>query len=273
MSSPSKLFCQILNVEYKRKIDIIESLLYLPLRAVSDVKNNLSRVEKLVYYIVKAEVLKLEKIIIEILLLDKVSELEGIDNFCKIAWNCSALIQLLTSDDNGYTDFLPDSVRNQIATNYDLFEKNICRLGLMRLVTDFTDSSLQTIRDTLVELKERLDDELRLDEIRATYIEILNTDIYGDKNIIELLDDLRVFLNCAFGICNFAESSNNALNNYMEKLVLSDTGTTFTENIDSLLTDYNLLNDEIEDKIDELISLIDNRNLSRGINRDEIMVI
>lgn len=273
MSSPASIFCKMLEIEYKAKIDAIESVLYLPLRAINDVKSNISRVEHITYLIVKAEVLKFEKIIIDILFLDKINSLEGIDNFCRVAFACEALVSLLTSESNHYTDFLDPTIKSQISTDYNLFEKHICKLGLRRLISDFTDAALDEIRSQLVILRTKLEDELRLDEIKATYIDILNTDIYGTKSILELLDDLRTFLNCGFGICDFAASSNNAINNYMRKLTLKDNGSTFENDVDSLLTDYETLNDEMTDKIDELLHLIDYRDFNRNTPLSDVMVI
>ena len=235
MSSPQQLFCKVLEQQYNTEIDTIEAVLYLPVRALRDVKSNIKRVENLVYNSVLLIVEKYEKQLLEILFLNKINQLEeNVNNFCQVAFSCQALVTILTDPDNDYLSFLDQATKDQIASNYALFEQYVCVLGLKRIVNSFVDDILSEIRAILVTLSDRLENALRLTEMIEAYQDILDS-----SGIIDLLNYLRAFLNCAFSSCNYAESANNALNNYMEKLALSDNGSTFTQYLNSLLDGYN----------------------------------
>lgn len=269
MSRPESVFCQILQVQYNTAIDNIESVVYLPLRVLRDIKSNIGRVENIVYAAVKAEVERIEAQVIEILFLNSARLLEGSENFCRIAFSCTALVEALTATD--YAEFIPESIRNQLSSSYELFEKHVCLLGLKNLISSFVDSILATLRARLVVLADFLEDQLRLDELIDLYEDALNADILGNFSIIDLLNVLRKFLNCAFYTCNWAATSSNRIADYMQKLALSDNGTTFNQNIASLLSNYYTLSGEIDDKISEIILMIDNRR-AKGIRKDETMI-
>lgn len=269
MSRPESIFCQILQVQYNTAIDNIESVVYLPLRVLRDVKSNIGRVERLVYTAVKTEVERIEAQVIEILFLNSVRLIEGSENFCRVAFSCTALVDALVEAD--YGDFIPNDIRNQISSNYELFEKHVCILGLRNLISSFVDSILASLRSRLIALRSMMEDQLRLNELVALYETALTENILGNYSIIELIDILRKFLNCAFYTCDWASTASNKIADYTKKLALSDNGTTFSQNISSLLTNYYDLNDEINTKIDEIVLMIDNRR-TKGIRKDETMI-
>lgn len=267
MTVPSeKLFCQILQHTFNTKVDLIEAALFLPLRGIRDIKSNVLRVEALVYSTLKTELLRIENLIIEILFLDQINQLASVQNFCQVAFNCEMLVRELIDSNNNYLSFLDTTTRSLVSANYTLFEKHICILGLRTIVSNFTNKALTDLRARLISLSNELNNQLRLDEMKENYLEILE-----DSGIIPLLNDLKRFLNCNFAICDWANTANNKLDEYAEKLVIVTSGSSWTEDVDSLLDNYNSLHTEIEDKIDELINLIDNRNPIRGIRKDETM--
>ncbi len=262
------LFCKILENQYNTKIDLIDAAILLPIRAIRDVKSNITRVEKLVYTAISTELVRIENLLIEILFLDQINQLAATNNFCRVAFSCQKLVEVIVDSSLGYLSFLDATTRSQVSSDYALFEKHVCVLGLRNIVTNFTNDVLSQLRDRLVELFDELENQLRLDELKERYLEILeNSGIFG------LLNELKKFRNCYFGICDWAATSTNKLEEYAEKLTISETDTSagWTENVDSLLDDYESIQTEIEDKINELIDLIDNRNPIRGIPKDETM--
>lgn len=267
VEQPEKLFCKILEYQYNNKITEIESVLLLPLKGIRDVKSNILRVEKIVYSQVKIELKQIESLLIEILLLDRISQLASVENFCRIAFSCQKLVETLVDSSYGYLSFLSPSVIATVSADYNAFEQYVCVLGLRNIVSLFTTDMLSRLRDQLVDLRDRLEDNLRLDEIEERYLEILE-----DSGIFAMLNDLRKYLNCGFAICNFAATANNKIADYVEKLSLSDTGSSWDVDLSSLLESYEELNIEIEDKIDSLIEIIDNEGFDRNIPRSNVML-
>lgn len=266
MRSSESVFCKILENQYNSKIDLIEAAIFLPLRGIRDVKSNILRVEKMVYNTIKTEILRIENLLIEVLFLDEINQLASMSNFCSIAFSCQKLVEVLVDSSLGYLNFLDSTTRSLVSSDYTLFEKHVCVLGLRTIVSNFTEDVLDELRSRLVELSNELVNQLRLNELKETYLDVLE-----DSGILNLLNELKKFRNCGFATCDFATTVNNKLDDYASKLVLSETDSSWTENVDSLLDNYNYLSTEIENKIDELISLIDSRNVTRGIRKDETM--
>lgn len=270
MAKPEKVFCKILELQYNTAIDSIDSVISLPLVVLRDVKSNIMRVERVIYNIVYLEVIRIERQIMEILFLRGIRDLRD-NNFCRIAFACSKLIDALLDASNHYLDFIPSNIRNQLSGNYELFERHVCVLGLPSLIDGFIDSGLSELRDRLSELRSEMVTQLRLAELTELYQDALDAEILNGMSIIELLDELRGFSNCAFETCNYAATVSNKVADYIEKLALSDDGSTFNQNVNSLLGTYAEKNAELEDKIDDLIDLIDNGE-PPNVPRDKIMI-
>lgn len=268
-TSPAEIFCKILQNQYNTKIDLIEAALYLPLRGIREVKSNILRVEKLVYVVTKTELTRIENLLIEVLFLDQINQLASVSNFCAVAFQCSKLVEVLVDSSYGYLSFLDATTLSLVSADYSLFEKHVCILGLRQIVSNFTTDILAELRARLVVLQDELDDQLRLDEIRERYLEILD-----DSGIFDLFNELKKFLLCSFEVCDWASTAQNALDSYSDKLaVVNTSGSSWTDNIEATLLDnYNDLQDELDTKISDLISLIDNRNPTRGILKDEAML-
>lgn len=267
VEQPERLFCKILEYQYNNKITEIDSVLLLPLKGIRDVKSNIMRVEKLVYSTAKTELQAIESLLFEVLFLDKINRLAAVDNFCQIAFSCQKLVETLIDSSNGYLSFLDPGIRSSVSASYENFEKYVCVLGLRNIVDLFTTDMLSKLRIRLDSLRDSLEDNLRLDELRDRYLAILER-----SGIFAMLNDLRKYLNCGFSICNYAETANNKISDYVEKLALQDTGSSWDTDFDSLLDKYNKLNNEIGSKIDELIIIIDNRGFDRNIPRDKVMI-
>lgn len=266
---PETVFCKILEIQYNTAIDAIESVINIPFLVLRDVKSNISRVERLIYNTVYLEVQRIEKQVIEILFLNGIRDLEN-NNFCRVAFACSKLVEALVDSSNHYLDFLPASTRSALSGNYDLFERNVCVLGLQQLINQFTSNALADLRTRLLALRDEMEDQLRLSELTAMYQAALDEEILNGSSIIELLDDLRGFSNCAFETCNYAATVSNKVDDYAEKLALADVGGTFVLSINSLLDGYNEKNDALNTKIDEIIALLDTGR-PPTVSRDQIM--
>ena len=98
----------------------------------------------------------------------------------------------------------------------------------------------------------------------------MNADLVGNYSIIDLLNQMRDFANCYFETCNWAATSSNKVADYMEKLSLADSGSTFVFYTDTLLTNYTKYDNEITDQINEIIIVIDSGR-SPGILKNSVM--
>ena len=200
MSSPSELFCRILETQLNSAINAVEDALLLssppPLKTLRDVKSNINRVNNLIFPYIESEILRLEKLIIDTLFLDKVNQLEGIDNFCQVAFSCEILVETLVENSSTYLPFLDATTISLLSTNYPLFERHICVLGLRNIITTFTDSILDEIETTLNTLNTMLFDNLRIAEFLQRYEDALE-----DSGVLTAIEQLRKFLNCGFGVC------------------------------------------------------------------------
>lgn len=266
---PESLFCKMLASQYQILEANIDEIINLPIRAIRDVKSNITRVERVVYNIVLAEVEKIESLVIEILFLDRISTLEGFNNFCQIAFQCKALINLLTDSNKNYLSFLSPSVVSQLSTNYALFEREVCQLGIRNLIGNFTNQILDELREKLVALRNRLFNELRLNQILAAYEKILES-----SGIINLLNKLKEYINCAFEICDFASTATNKIEDISSKLYVFNTaGANWDVDLTGILGAYDKKDAEIKARIDSLINKIDTKDIHSTIRikKDQIM--
>lgn len=267
MSKPEQLFCKILENQFTAAVNAVEAAILLPLRGARDVQNNVIRVDNLALDYVDEQILRLESVIIQVLHLNDINQMEGINNFCEIAYSCQILVETLVNNSSVYLPFLDASTVSQLSANYSLFRDNVCILGLRRIVNGFTDNILDEIEDELTELLNYLPTQLRQVELIDRYEDILE-----DSGIFALLDTLRKFLNCGFGICDYAATANNKLDDYAEKLLIVHNGTDWEVDISSLLTDYDSYKARTDDKINELITACQTRNIQRQHNKEDLMI-
>ncbi len=267
---PEKLFCSILEGQFNTTVDSIESLILLPIKGLRDVKSNILRAENIVYTTTKTELTRIENLLIQVLLLDQINQLEVVDNFCAVAYSCQILVETLVNNSSIYLNFLDSTTISQLSADYSLFEKYVCVIGLRRIVSNFTDNILSELRARLVILGDDFIAALRLDELRDRYNSVL-----VNSGIFSLLNNLIKYLQCNFSVCLWADTASNKLVDYENKLAITQTNVSASgwgENIDSLLDSYYEKETEIEDKIEQLIEIIDSRIIQRNIGRDEIML-
>jgi hypothetical protein len=269
MVKPESVFCRLLEIQYNTLDRSVETALYLPLRVLREVKSNFSRVQNIIVNEVDSQLDFYEALLIETLILGRLSTIQGFSNFCQVAYSCRALVNLLVSPSTPYLDFVSPSVKAQLSANYDLFEANVCNLGIKRIVDVFSQEVLQDIIDAVTLLREQLEDELRLDEMEEKYLEALNS-----SGILTLMDSLENYVNCGFSICNFAVTSSNRIEEVADKLSLSVSGTSWTPDFDSMLEDYYVVRERMYTRIDEIIAGANSRvykSVNRGLSMDELM--
>ncbi len=260
--TPASVFCTILEKEYLLTIENIENTLFLPVRAARSIQNNISMVENSIYPTLVNQVDNIESSIFNVSNLDQVNQLED-NGYCQLAYQCHALVHTLVSQSATYLPFLSHDIVSQLSSSYSVFEKNICIIGMTKLIQNATDGLLAQYANQLRQLLTRMTDALRLDELIAKYQQILD-----ESGILSYLDTLKEFIHCATGICNFAASSSNAIDDYLKKLCLD---TNYDVDTFKLLQGFDKKNDEMTARIQKLIQLCENRNFPQGIARDKLM--
>ena len=260
---PASLFCSILQRELDNTITLTELVLFAPLKTVRNIKNNVERCDTVIYSFIIDELDRLENLLIESLGLSSVNQNDGVDNWCNTAWVCRALVNLLVTEHEIYLPGLSQEIIDQLTSNFAAFEKYVCVLGIKGVINQYLDNVLADIQSRLAALRTMLVDNLRLDELIAKYQKILD-----DSGILDRLEDLRTFLECGFGICNFAVTSRNKIDDYNDKLLLNDSGII---TLYSILTNVYTKNNEINTKIDSLMNLISTRDLG-GVSRDKLVI-
>lgn len=260
---PAALFCSILQREFDTTVTLTEAVLLAPLRTVRNIKNNIERCDILIYAFIISELDRLENLLIESLGLAGVNQNDGVDNWCNVAWTCRALVNLLVNQHEIYLPGLSQEIIDELTSNFDAFERYVCVLGMKGIINQYLENVLADIQTQLEVLSTMLIDNLRLDDFINKYQEILDS-----SGILERLEDLRLFLECGFGICNFAISSRNKIDDYNAKLLLDDTGVI---DLNSILTKVYTKNEEINTRIDYLTNLIGTRDLG-GVPKDKLVI-
>ena len=220
-----KLFCAIAEREYNSTVSLIESGLVLPIFALRQLKSQVKLFQQLVLEANDIVLTEIEQIIItlgEVLATKAFSNIEEKRMaFCQAAFACRAVMETLFppdgasdgSDDPVYAQIIPLDIRNTLRTagqGYDDFEKYVCKLSLRVILESFTDDYIEWLENKLDEILDALGLN-KIDELIEIYMSKI-----GD--IMELLETLDKFSQCAFEVCNFAATSINKQEDTADKL-------------------------------------------------------
>jgi hypothetical protein len=142
------------------------------------------------------------------------------------------------------------------------------------------DGVLDDIFSKLIEqldaLSENLIDQLKIYELESKYLEALNSYKMPlpepfDLTLEELITKLTYFTNCAFEVCNWAETASNKLTDIEEKNYIKYTGTGIQTALSPLYTGFEVKRNSLQERIDYLKGVCDVQNIDDRIPRDTIM--
>jgi len=271
MSKPETLFCKVLENSFETTISNIEAALAIPSVILRGIKSNIQRAESIVLSRASEQLDAIEEKIIQILMLRKINESSGVNNWCQIAYACEALKQELYN-----LPSLPSEVKDYINGSYGNFERNVCKLGFRKIINTFFNDIFSKLIEQLDALSENLIDQLKIYELESKYLEALNSYKMPlpepfDLTLEELITKLTYFTNCAFEVCNWAETASNKLTDIEEKNYIKYTGVGIQTALSPLYTGFEVKRNSLQERIDYLKGVCDVQNIDDRIPRDTIM--
>ena len=258
------LFCSILEVQYDALVKLINLAIQIPRQAINLILNLVQSTTMLIFETIRTLVIAIEQMIIDFLQFDGFDLSQTKENICQIAWDCAFLKNKLL-DYFGLSDNFKD--------DFQKFEDVVCKQGLR----DFFESWVST------ELLGGIDEQLvkYLAEINEAYVKVsnavddflnrkLNEPILDGKSFVEWMDEIDKYAQCAFATCNWALTSSNQKEDYLDNLsiasgegggfvFIADEWVKFTDEKD-FLTDY----------IDKLRLQLAAATPARGIQPDDL---
>lgn len=223
------LFCSILEVQYDALVTLINLAIQAPRQGINFILNLIQSTTMLIFESIRALVIIVEQAIIDALELDDFDLSQTKENICQIAWDCSFLRNYLIEKLG-----LSDDFKN----NFQIFEDIVCKQGLRDVFEDFVST----------ELLSGLDEQLikYLAEINQAYDKVgnavdkwlnglVNTPILDGKSFQEWMDEIDKYAQCAFATCNWALTSSNQKEDYLDNLSIArlDASGTVTITVDN----------------------------------------
>ena len=275
MAGPEVLFCNILKAEYTALVSIIESTITAPLLALNVFKSTINRTNHLIYLVIEAA---LDVILAQ---LDELFKLINIDrnetsDFCRVAFACETLVNKLFDPSNDILSFLSAPQKASAQTDFEMFELYICKGGIQQMIQNWITEQVDAIEAQLNIYTAQLLESTGVDALILAYMNALSTPIYGGQSMLDLLDLLDAFGNCGFGICNYVATSSNKLEDYGERLSITQEGASWTfVDVDDKIQDFYDMEIEIQQKIALAQAKIDRWRSDAvgtlGIPKDETM--
>jgi len=268
-SGPEAAFCKILSTLYATHSALLDIPLRIPLAYVKRVKGQIKRMEKIVAKKIDLEIKYLEKVVIDLYLLDSFNKNKKRSNFCAIAYNCSALVNALAE-----SPIVPVDQQEAVKTNYALFESIICKQGLSRIISNWVDEKIAEVIAAIAALRDKLLTQLGIDAYISAYNTLISTNIpnigAGYEYLVNMtttqwLNVLDGFVDCVFVGCDYAETAANLKEDWIEKLALDD------ENFTGLIGNVTSLNDAFDARLDDLEEALKFRDEELNINVENIM--
>jgi hypothetical protein len=284
MAIQETLFCSMTEAIYDALVALIEMGLTIPVQFLNSIKSFIRKVELLILTGIESSLETIERKLFAFLDATKLNPdtSEQKNNFCALLFSCDALRESLFDPDDttGESDatfvkFMGLEIRNQIrAGYYDVFEKYVCKLSLRAMIDNFIDFSLLSVADQLSELRLTLLDALNINTLVDEYEDLLETEIGSTgKSIYNMLDDMDKFSQCAFGACNFINTSSNQQEDFAAKLFIEKIGDEWVVNLTELTYEMDMNGEILLNTIDELLAFA-NRTEEKtdGISTSSIML-
>lgn len=273
--SQSKLFCSLVEQQFRALEDSLELLVNTPYLALKSLKGYLIKFEKLTLAVVEGRLVVLENLLNDMfnLLMNSVP-FDRFDkkNVCALAFQCFALReQLFPTDENDpiYVQFIPIEIRNilrdtSITSSYLSFEKYVCKLGFSKFLRGLINETLADIEDELDELLIKLGTN-KIDEWIQSYL---------SQSFVFLreLQKLDTFTNCVFEGCNFAATAVNKREDYTSRLYYEKQGDGWAIDINRIAGPITQKEDDLRAKIDELRTRLANPKFgSEGVKLSDLL--
>jgi len=263
MSSPSSVSCSIISKAFDDTIILVEEVLLEPVRIARSIENNCNMLINSLYPIIIFQVNSIENNILSVLHLNFVNDLED-GGFCNALFACQAFKNIIIEQHSLYLPWLDQSVIDQLNTNFDVFQRDICLIGMKNLANAATDTLLSQYITKLQDLLQSFTDALRLNELITRYQNILTA-----SGIFGYLDTLEEFTRCLTSVCDYSSSSSNKLEDIRKKLHLNTDNSIDQE---SFLDKFNEKNSSLTLKINDLITKCETRSVTTSINKDQLMI-
>lgn len=240
MSAPENLFCSMLKAQYDALLASIELLIQAPASALQMLLSNIKRIFDVMYASIIAALEVLAAQLDTLLGLGDIDQNETKLAFCRIAYACEPLQDILFSTSKPLLPFLTAQQIDDAKNNYEKFEEFVCKVGLKGLLDQWTNVAIDEIGEQLDALQNRLLGALGIEELIENYMRAV-----ADSGIYDVLDSLKKYGNCAFEVCNYANTSDNTIEEVENKLGIVQAGTGYvflvTDNIQKVLeTDDNI---------------------------------
>lgn len=262
-ANPEEIYCILLQDLFRSSVRIIEAAITAPLFIYRTFLNSLKRISSLLQYTVETDIYIIEQEIIKALAFDDIDLLKNNSDFCNVLRQCEALLNIILSPDNKLLGLTAEQ-KELVLTNEQQFEDLVCKQSLRNLFENYTDS-------LLADFDEQLD---RLEDILNSYKIIDLIDKYlqniQDTGILDLIDDLNKFNNCAFSLCDVSTMSENYKNDLAEKLGLEEQNGTWFVNFDEFINEIIEKQEELNRRINDIRLIIERRRVPRGVPVDQI---
>lgn len=267
MTAPAKLFCDIMATRLNQTERLLTAATQEPSKFARVINSTIDRFTEYLYQTVYEQVSEIYESVLNILLLNKLNQLQGIGNWCQTLWACTALMNELIDNREIYLPFLSQETVEGFRTNYQSFDEQVCRLGVRKIFDNFLNDIFAKYHTMLMELKEKFDIQEKLNRLVEQYEEILE-----NNGVYDYLELLRQFLDCVNnGVCDYSATAENSLQEWEEKLNLIRNPEGWTVSYAKKLTKYDERKAKVDAKIDETIRLM-NQKATDGIKRADVMV-
>lgn len=278
----AKLFCKITEEVYDNITDALDLALVLPMKTLSIIKSTIRTLEYITLATYESSLDTIENLIYEYLEVSSFDTSKQNNNFCTLLYSCQALRNSLfdpddTSGDSdaSFVKMLSLDIRNKIrGGSYDIFEEQVCKLSMARILEGFGATLLTKYAGMLTDLQDKIESAINLDNITDAYTELLETNFLNTgKNVFDLLDSLDNFTQCAFGACDFIYSSQNKKESTAETAHIIKETDNWVVDLSDLTVSMDATSTKLLDKISILLAFTQNTETinSSGISSDEVL--
>lgn len=261
-ADPEQIYCVLLQDIFRSSVRLIEVAITAPLFLYRTYRNSLKRIQGLLLFAVETQLIIIEQEIIKALSFDAISLAVTGSDFCTVLKACQALTDIILDDDNTLLGLTP-AQKEAARTTEEFFDEYVCKLSLRNLFENYFAGISDEILSRLDELLGILNSFSILDTVDK-YLQSLQ-----DTGILDLIDGLNKFNNCAFSLCNVDAESANAKSDFASKLGITEQGGTWFVEVDDFLSDLLEKNTELNTRIANARLKVTNGRVTRGIPEDQ----
>ena len=253
MGAPEALFCSILEAEYAQVVAIVESIIQLPLAGLVSLKSVYQRLYHVTYLAIESAIDVIEAQILAIyeMLATNVNDFR--EDWCRIAYACKPLTDVLFDPDGPLSVFLSPSEIDAVEDSYEEFNNIVCKNGLLDLIDGYGDKAFEYLTEQIKKLRERLNPvENYLDELIQDYLNLVN-----DSGIYEWLDKLNEWMDCGFAVCESMATALNYQEDTLNKMSMKIQGNSYVFAAQEWVTQVYDKKEFMNDRLNQLENLIE----------------